>query len=170
MANPSNRHTSKLARQLGYASGLEYKASLQLDKLERYYEYETKDCKFDYFTPVVNGGVVDKEGQARLILDKGDQIVQWRKYTCDFMIMKKDGTPMYIETKGYFKPKDRVKHKMLKKLHPNVDLRIIFEHDGKVSKITRYSQWCDKNGIDYHCLTSANKKEGDLIPQGWLKE
>ena len=41
---------------------------------------------------------------------------------------------------------------------------------GKVSKQTRYSDWAEKHGIKYHCLTAKEKKEGRIIPREWLFE
>ena len=162
----SSRYTSNKARQLGYRSGLEVKTSVQLEG--RTFEYETEKCKFVYWTPVTKGGIIDKDGVEVLKLDKGAKIIQWRTYTCDFMITKSCGQPMFIETKGLFSGKDRVKHKQLKKLYPDTDLRIIFQNDGKVSSKTRYSQWAEKEGITYHVLTAAQKRNGNIIPEEWL--
>jgi len=162
-----NRYTSREAKRLGFASGLEHEASLQLKAADRAHEYESDACKFDYFIKTVRGGVITKEGMT-YDLPKGFKVVQWHTYTCDFLITKSDGGLMFIETKGYFKPKDRKKHQALKKQYPDLDLRIIFQSDGKVSHKTRYSQWAEKHGVTYYCLTTKDKKEGRIIPQEWL--
>lgn len=168
MARP-NRYTSKAAKRLGYASGFEHEAAKQMEVLGRHYEYESDNCKFPYYTTVPKGGVITKEGVS-YELPRQSKVVQWHNYTCDFMVIKSNGAPMFIETKGYFKPKDRAKHQALKKAYPDLDLRIIFQSDGKVSHKTRYSQWCEKHDITYHCLTNQNKKEGVIIPPEWLQE
>lgn len=87
-----------------------------------------------------------------------------RTYTPDFTIRKKDGTMMYLETKGRFVVADRQKHLLLKKQYPNLDLRFVFSNpNAKISKTskTTYAAWCEKNGFRYA------KKE---IPQEWLDE
>ena len=166
----SGRYTSNRARQLGFASGLEVKVSDQLTKLGRKFEYESEVCKFIWYKPVQKGCIVDAHGEEVLKLDKGEKVVQRCNYTCDFAITKKDGTIMFIETKGYFKAPDRTKHKLLKKKYPNADLRIIFMSNGKVSSKTNYGQWATKEGIEYHVLTAAQKRTGEIIPKAWLEE
>lgn len=165
----SSRYTSNRARALGFASGLEVKVSVQLEEAKIPFEYESEKCKFKYYTKVTNGGVIDKNGE-EIPLAKSSKVIQWHNYTCDFMLTKSDGQPMFIETKGYFKGKDRVKHQALKKLYPDVDLRILFQQDGKVSQKTTYSQWAEKQSIEHYCLKLKDKKAGQLIPQGWLDE
>ena len=165
----SNRFTSAAARAAGFASGLELATAAQLKELKRKFQYETKACEFIYFTTVVKGAVVDKCAEEYPI-PKGCKVVQWHDYTCDFMIIKKDGSPMFIETKGFFKPKDRKKHQILKKMYPHIDLRIIFQSNGKVSHKTKYSEWCVKQGITYHVLSAIDKKDGQVIPTEWLEE
>ena len=165
----SGRYTSNSARQLGFASGLEVKVSEQLNGLNRIFEYESEACKFTWYKPITNGRLLDGFGD-EIELSNGDKIVQRCNYTCDFVIFKKDGTPLFIETKGYFKAPDRTKHKLLKKKYPNADLRIIFMSNGKVSSKTSYSEWAIKEGIEHHVLTAAQKRTGDIIPKAWLEE
>jgi len=169
MAKKPNRYTSKEAKQAGYASGLEYRVSTQLQMMDRDFEYESESCTFDYYTLVTKGGVVTENGED-LELPKKAKVVQHRRYTCDFKILTSKGEPIFIETKGYFKPKDRVKHIMLKKLYPDADIRIVFQSNGKVSSKTSYAQWAEKNGIRYYCLSSNDRKEGVIIPIEWLSE
>ena len=163
----SSRYTSNKARQLGFASGLEVKTADQLKGLKRDFEYESEACKFLYYKPITKGVVIDASGEP-VSLSKGCKVVQQCNYTCDFLITKKDGSKLFIETKGYFKAPDRTKHKLLKKRYPDVDLRIIFMSNGKVSSKTNYGQWAEKEGITYHILTAAQKRNGDIIPQSWL--
>ena len=169
MARP-NRYTSKAARQMGYASGFEARTADQLEKDERAYEYESETCEFEYHKTISRGAVLDEDGEKVVIGSEKWKVVQWHTYTCDFCIKTSKGENLFIETKGYFKPQDRAKHVLVRKQHPEADIRIIFTQDGKVSVKTRYSQWCEKNNIKYHIVTPSNLKEGNIIPQGWLEE
>ena len=87
-------------------------------------------------------------------------------YTPDFMLIKKDGGKMFIETKGIWNAEDRKKHKLIKEQHPDVDIRLMFQNpNAKISKgsKTTYAMIADKLGILY-----TSSKEG--IPQKWLDE
>lgn len=57
----------------------------------------------------------------------------------------------YLETKGYFSPEDRQKHRLIKAQYPDVDIRILFLADNKINRRskTRYSDWCKQQGIMY---------------------
>jgi predicted nuclease of restriction endonuclease-like RecB superfamily len=91
-----------------------------------------KDYKFSYET------------------DKLDYVMR-KTYIPDIVVVKPDGTKMYIEIKGWFRPEDRTKMVAAKAFNPDVDIRIVFADDSKISKnsSTRYSQWCKKNGFPY---------------------
>jgi hypothetical protein len=68
----------------------------------------------------------------------------------------------YIEFKGYFKPSDRTKHKLIKEQNPLIDIRFVFMNANmklnKTSK-TSYGFWCDQHGFKW----AENK-----IPDEWL--
>lgn len=68
-----------------------------------------------------------------------------------------------IETKGYFKGRDRTKHLLVKKQHPDKDIRFVFEANNKLSPSsdTRYGDWCDKHGF----LWAVGE-----VPEAWIKE
>lgn len=86
--------------------------------------------------------------------------LMYRKYTPDFLLPN----GVIIETKGLFTPQDRRKHLLVKKQHPHLDIRFVFERaDRKLSKSskTTYGDWCDKNGFKY-----AVK----LVPDSWTQE
>ena len=59
---------------------------------------------------------------------------------------------------------DRRKHLAIKKQHPKLDIRFIFENSKrrlrKGAKST-YGQWCERYGFDY---------DDRVIPECWLKE
>jgi hypothetical protein len=115
-------------------------------------------------------------GQDLLRLKKGGVVSDWtyeedyiaykleHKYNPDFKLTGKYGRVMYIETKGYFKSKDRTKHKKVKEQNPNHDVRFVFMNSrtklNKNSKTT-YGSWCSKNGFQY-----ADRR----IPNEWLLE
>jgi predicted nuclease of restriction endonuclease-like RecB superfamily len=77
-----------------------------------------------------------------------------RHYIPDFVISLPSGK-IYIETKGYLRPEDKSKLIAVKKIHPNMDLRIIF-----YSKNKKNIKWAEKIGIKYAI---------GLIPKEWLK-
>lgn len=81
-------------------------------------------------------------------------------YTPDFIL----DNGIIIETKGRWLLDDRKKHLLIRKQHPHLDIRILFQNaHSKISKgsKTSYADFCDKHGIPYAHRT---------IPEGWLKE
>ena len=59
---------------------------------------------------------------------------------------------------------DRRKHIQIKKQHPELDIRFVFENSkSKIRKgaKTSYADWCMKNGFRYY---------DRIIPEDWLKE
>ena len=85
-------------------------------------------------------------------------------YTPDFILQKKKGGQMIIETKGRLKPADRKKLEMIISQNPDMDIRLVFQNPKikirKGSK-TMYSDWANKVGIKW-----AEKE----IPAEWKKE
>ena len=79
-------------------------------------------------------------------------------YTPDFRLPN----GIFIETKGRFVVEDRKKHMLIKKQHPELDIRFVFQNSkNKIRKgsPTTYADWCIKHGFEY-----ADK----TIPQEWL--
>ena len=132
------RSKSKLranAIKHGYRSGFEHKVSDQLKENKIKFGYET--TVIDYIKPETK-----------------------HTYTIDFTLPN----GILVETKGRWVPEDRKKHLLIKKQHPELDIRIVFM-SGK-TKIrkgskTTYGMFCDKHGILW-----AEK----TIPESWLKE
>lgn len=92
-----------------------------------------------------------------------------KKYTPDFILIKKDGTKMYLELKGRFTASDRVKMKRIHKCYPLLDIRMVFQMGTnritRVSKTT-YMEWCEKEGIvAYDCHGKPPH-----LPKEWLDE
>lgn len=83
-------------------------------------------------------------------------------YEPDFIIDLSCGHKFYIETKGHFPATDRTKMKAIKKLYPELDIRMLFM---KVQKLQGLSytnvEWCEKNGFPCHT--------GNLLPKEWFK-
>lgn len=85
-------------------------------------------------------------------------------YRPDFILSFEDGRKMYIECKGYFSYKDRVKMQSVKEAHPELDIRLVFMRNspsclGKGSK-QKPSDWCEKYGFKYSI---------GVIPQDWME-
>lgn len=111
------------ARKYGYRSGLEVKISQSLKLLSVKYIYE--------------GLKIEWEDLA------------YRTYTPDFILPN----GLIIETKGMFTAADRRKHLAIKRQHPKLNIRFVFENSKrklrKGAKST-YGQWCERYGFMYY--------------------
>jgi len=128
------------AYKYGYKSGLELSVSEQIKNTEYPLNYETEIL--NYIVPE-----------------------RYAKYTPDFVFTKKNGTLMYIETKGRWTSADRLKMKHVLKSNPGIDIRLVFQAPTqKISKAskTTYEDYAKKLGI----LHVAKK----TIPEEWLQE
>lgn len=95
-----------------------------------------------------------------------DQVIHYVKpekvarYTPDFVLQN----GIIIEAKGRYLTQDRQKHLLIKKQHPDLDIRFVFsrskERISKKSKTT-YADWCDRHGFLY---------ADESIPEEWIKE
>tara|TARA_R100001015_G_C4617500_1_gene173778 strand:- start:14 stop:472 length:459 start_codon:yes stop_codon:yes gene_type:complete len=122
------------ARKYGYRSGLELKVADYLKTQKVKYKYECLKIEWEDLT--------------------------YRTYTPDFVL----NNGIIIETKGIFTSADRKKHLAIKKQHPKLDIRFVFENSNKRLRKgakTRYYQWCIRYDFDYH---------DRIIPEEWLKE
>ena len=118
----------------GYRSGFEHKVSEQLSEQKIKFGYE--NTVIDYIKPETH-----------------------HKYTIDFTLPN----GILIETKGRWVIEDRKKHLLIKKQHPELDIRLVFQSaKTKIRKgsKTTYGDWCDKHNIIW-----AEKK----IPESWFK-
>lgn len=129
-----NAKRFRAARKLGFRSGLEYKLSVYLDNLKVIYDYEKIKIEWEDLA--------------------------YRTYTPDFVLYN----GIIIETKGMFTAADRRKHISIKKQHPKLDIRFVFENSRrklrKGAKST-YGEWCIKYGFMYY---------DRIIPEDWIKE
>lgn len=131
----SNRYTSHECYSRGFRSGLELRIANQLESDSIIFEYET--IKLEYIKPESK-----------------------HKYTPDFIL----DNGIIVEAKGLFSPSDRKKHELIKKQHPELDIRFVFDNpNNKINKgsKTTYAMWCEKKGF---------KWSSKLIPKEWLEE
>ena len=122
------------ARKYGYRSGLELKVADYLKEQKCKYKYEALKIEWEDLT--------------------------YRTYTPDFVLYN----GIIIETKGMFTAADRKKHLAIKRQHPELDIRFVFENSNRKLRKgakTRYYQWCNRHDFDYY---------DRIIPEEWLKE
>ena len=139
MARKKNLTPEQVGIQYGFRSGLEAKVSQQLEFAGVPFEYEELTLSFI-------------------------QPEKVRKYTPDFCLMKKNGEPLIVETKGIFTLEDRQKMLWVKEQYPDLDIRIVFSNSkAKLRKGAKssYADWCNKNEYKF-----ADK----FIPQEWIDE
>jgi hypothetical protein len=135
MATGRKITAKQVAAKYGFRSGLEERVAEQLDQLGVSYTYEK--VKLKYIRPA------------------SEHI-----YTPDFVL----SNGIIVETKGRFLLADRMKHIMVKKHNPELDIRFVFSNsNARISKAskTTYAMWCRKNGYKF-----ADK----VIPEEWINE
>lgn len=157
------------ARRLGFRSGFELHTDTQLKKTGLVYEFEGQYNQFYYYKTVVMGRLVDKHTFEELNIPKGAAIKKRCTYTCDFRIVRKDGTVLFIETKGRFQGADRTKHKLVRDQNPGCDIRFVFSSDAILRKNKkgkyRISDWARDEGFKCHFYKKGDK---NVIPKEWL--
>lgn len=127
--------SSEVALKYGFRSGLEEKVAEFLTSKGVKFTFET--MKVPYVKPETK-----------------------HTYSPDFIL----DNGIIIETKGRWLLDDRKKHLLIRKQHPHLDIRILFQNaHSKISKgsKTSYADFCEKHGIRYAHRT---------IPEEWLKE
>ena len=135
MATGRKITAKQVATKYGFRSGLEERVAEQLDQLGVSYTYEK--VKLKYIRPA------------------SEHI-----YTPDFVL----ASGIIVETKGRFLLADRMKHLMVKKHNPELDIRFVFSNsNARISKAskTTYAMWCRKNGYKFSDKT---------IPEEWINE
>lgn len=135
MARLTKKPTATTSTSNGFRSGLEERIAQEL--LEAGVGFTYEDRVIEYLKPA-----------------------KVARYTPDFVL--ENG--IIVETKGRFLTADRQKHLLIKKQHPELDIRFVFsrskERISKQSKTT-YADWCTKHGFIF---ADAN------IPEEWLQE
>lgn len=128
LITPKSRHLARaVAKMIGRRSMAEVKfdaANIEGKPIKALYEADT----FEY------------------------EVSEIRKYTPDWTVHKKNGRLVYLEYKGVLDGKTRKKMKLMKKQHPKLDIRLIFEKaSNKIYKgsKTTYGQWADQHGFKW---------------------
>ncbi len=117
-------------------------------------EYDYEPFQLEFMTRVRSGECHECGGR---------EVYQVRWYTPDFWIKEHD---CVIEAKGKFTQENRSKMLDVIKAWPELDIRMWFMYNNKLSKksTVRYSDWCEKHGIVYHCGKEAPSWLKDLTP------
>jgi hypothetical protein len=133
MPRKSKKQTRSKAKAKGFRSGFEVEVAGMLDALGVDYTYETE--VFPWTEDLPNG----------YCPDCGCKAVANRTYTPDFFL--DNGT--IIEAKGIFTVKDRKIALAMKEM--GTPTKLLFMWDNKLSRKskTRYSDWCQKNDVDF---------------------
>lgn len=79
-----------------------------------------------------------------------------RHYIPDFVIITAKGGKIYIECKGYLRPEHKAKMVAVKKLNPQLDIRMVF-----YAKKPKDIKWAERVGFRYAI---------EKIPEEWLNE
>lgn len=83
------------------------------------------------------------------------------QYTPDWLLPN----GIYVESKGRFMASDRAKMLHMKKQHPEVDIRLLFQRAGRplyTGSKTTYGAWASKHGFEW--------AEGEIIPPEWYAD
>lgn len=130
-----------------YESGLEASIAKQLQS--RGIEFDYESIRIPYTIPATE-----------------------HKYTPDFRVVTPSGKEIIIESKGIWTYDDRYKHLLIRKEHPELDIRFVFTRSKtKISKgsKTTYADICEGRGRGRFrgvVWMYADKR----IPTEWLKE
>lgn len=116
-------------------------------KLRSSFERKVKD-----FLEANNVAFKYEPFQVKYVLEK--------TYVPDFKL----SNGIVIECKGNFTAEDRRKMLAIKRQHPELDVKLLFMRNNKLSKDSklRYSDWAEKHGFDWHV-----SEEGS-IPMRWM--
>lgn len=123
MHNARSSKVRAAALKHGWHSGLEEKIGVYLTQLEVDFDFEQLTLTYEVPSRTA-------------------------KYTPDYVL----ANGIIIESKGRFVTADRQKMLLVKKQHPDLDIRFVFSRSkdriSKQSKTT-YGMWCDKHGYLY---------------------
>jgi len=88
-----------------------------------------------------------------------------RVYTPDFTVITRSGKTIFIEAKGYFPPADRRKVLNVKRVHPAIDLRLVFQRP-QIKLSRRHRSWTYARWAEHHKIPWARGQ----VPVAWLEE
>jgi hypothetical protein len=132
-----------------YRSNFERKLAKQLEEAKIGFEYEKHTYKL-YLPVKMRDIFCEKCGSGNIYT------VSW--YTPDWFL----DNGIVVESKGKLMLKDRAKATAMLEQYPEVDYRMVFMRDNKISTTskTRYSDWAERQDISYYIGS---------IPERWLK-
>jgi len=121
-----------------FRSGFEATIASSLESRRIVFQYEA--LKLEYVKRIRSGFCLSCGFPA--------SVGQERTYTPDFLLVD---TGVIVETKGKFTPSDRAKMLQIKDAYPELDIRMVFQYNNKLSKRVnkRYSDWCDEHEFIY---------------------
>lgn len=131
------------------------------------YDYECREARFEYATPVVNGS-------CKACGAKSDQVVQRRYRTLDVRL----ANGIVVEIKGKFAPSMRTFMRHLIQCNSGADIRFFFMRDGWQNNKTKkrtYMDWARAQGIQ-SAAGDPRENPGTKaygvggIPQEWIDE
>ena len=100
----------------------------------------------------------------KLVFEPDEPIIRYvvpARYIPDFLLPN----GIFVETKGWLRPRDRAKMARVKKENPELDIRFVFQRAnsriGKSPNSLMYWQWADRYGFPW--------SEG-TIPDSWWDE
>ena len=131
-------------------SKLEDNVAGQLERAKVVYEYESESCKINYLVPSSS-----------------------HIYTCDFILHTRTGKQIFIEAKGIWDYDDRYKHLLIRKQHPEIDIRFVFlRASNKIRKgsKTTYADICNGLGRGMWKDNIWKYSDGGKVPKGWYDE
>ena len=152
MRKRTTGNTIKITRtkKPNYRSKLEERVAEQLTRAKVGFEYEAPDKRIEYHIP---------------------KSVHY--YTPDFIIEKADNSRIYIEVKGIWDYDDRYKHYLIRKQHPGLDIRFVFQRAGnkirKGSKST-YGDICNGNGRGIFKGVMWKFSDNGKLNKEWINE
>lgn len=145
-----NSKPIKKSKKTNYRSGLEEKVAKQLELNKISYEYESKNCKINYKIPSSN-----------------------HIYTNDFRIVTYTSKIIYIEVKGIWDYADRYKHYLIKKQHPELDIRLVFgnaKNPIRRGSKTSYATICEGGGKGIFKGMKWKYSDKGIVPSSWFEE
>lgn len=136
-----------------------------LTRMQKYYNFE---FKFHDVKESVHWWTFNKWNKRyEAIGISKDEIVTHKihhLYEPDFIITFPDGKKFYIESKGYFQASDRSKMAEIKKLYPDLDIRMLFQKCQKLKGLKNGKtnvEWATEKGFITHA--------GAMLPKEWFK-
>lgn len=128
-------------------SGYEYQIRDDLTARDIAFGYESEVLEY---TSTVRGGVCRDCGSKK--------IGKLRKYTPDFVIPRAQGK-LIVEAKGRLTSTDRSKMRDVKREHPELDIRFMFQNRSLKEQVA-VATWCTKFNFLYAF--------GTEIPDSWI--